>query len=190
MNNYSLIGKLGACIALAALVSGCATPANPQNMTLKAAEATDIRQNSPEWTRSALAVKEVTGGKETNPAWTSQVSSDGFKAALEESLKSVGMLADPLKAKYEVVAQLQKLDQPIFGASMTVTVTVSYQLVDRATRKTVAEKVLTTPYTAAWNAAFSGVERLRIANEGSVRESVTAFIKHLQSLKASDIAVR
>lgn len=184
----SLRGLL-AC-ATAVLLVGCASPANPVNMTLRAAEATEIRANTPDWAKSSLQVKEVTGGKETNPAWTSQVSSADFRVALEESLKSVGMLADPSRARYEIVAHLAKLDQPMFGASMTVTTTVNYQLIDVATRKTVAEKAHTSAYTAAWNAAFSGVERLKLANEGAVRTSVTDFVKYLQSLQAAQVSVR
>lgn len=184
------IYRVGLLLVAAAVITGCASPANPQNMTMRAAEATEFRAQTPEWARAKLAVTQVTGGRETNPAWTSQIGSNEFRLALEESLKSVGMLATGAGAKYELIAHLAKVDQPFMGASMTVTITVNYQLVDKSSRKTVWERGLTTPYTAAWNAAFAGTERLRLANEGAVRTSVTELVKNLQALDAAAVSVR
>lgn len=42
--------------------------------------------------RNKLAIKDVTGGTETNPMWVSKVSSSDFEKALEASLKSAGSL--------------------------------------------------------------------------------------------------
>lgn len=185
----SLAWRLGVLLA-AVVLAGCASPANTYNMALRAADATELRERTPDWAKLALAVKDVTGGRETNPAWMSQVGSDAFRTALEESLKSVGMHALPGKARYHLVAHLAAIDQPMFGASMTVGVTVAYQLIDVATRKTVLERTQTTSHTSAFNEAFSGAERVRLASEGAVRRNVTELVKHLQSLGASQVAPR
>lgn len=181
---------LAASVLALAVLAGCASPANPQNMSVRAAEATDLRSRTPAWSQSALAVKDVTGGRETNPAWTSQVSSNDFRTALEDSLRAVGMWSAQPQAKYLVQAHLAKLDQPFGGFNMTVTATVDYELIDKASGKTVLKRTLTLPYTAAMGDAFSGVERLRLANEGAIRTSVTEFVKLLQAQRADDIAVR
>lgn len=191
MKNTLRLAALATAIAAAAAMSGCATPANSGNMVVRAATATDLRNLTPEALKTNIAVRDVTGGKETNPAWVSNIGSADFMTAIEESLRSVGMLAANKQAgKLQLVAHLEKVDQPFLGFDMTVTTTVAYTLIDRASGKTVWKQTLAAPYTAKLSDAFAGFERLRLANEGSVRENVTRLIQGLQTLKASDITVQ
>lgn len=180
-----------AALAVVAALSGCATPAASDNMTVRAAAATDMRQKTPEVLRANIALRDVTGGRETNPMWVSNISSTGLRSALEASLSSVGMLAAGGQAgKFELLAHLANVEQPFAGIDMTVTTTVAYQLVDRASRKTVWEKTIVTPYTAKFGDAIMGFERLRLANEGSVRQNITQLIGELQLLKAEAVTVK
>jgi len=78
---------------------------------------------------------------------------------------------------------MQSLDQPFFGASLTVTATVKYTLIDRASGKAVYERVLATPYTAAFSDAFMAMERLKLANEGAMRANISRLIEDLIALK-------
>lgn len=78
---------------------------------------------------------------------------------------------------------LEKLDQPLFGVSFTVTSTVHYTVTERATGKAVLDKSLITPYTAEFGDALLGTERLRLANEGAIRQSISRLIGELQQLK-------
>lgn len=174
---------IAAILAAVAVVSGCASPARSDSMTIQAADATRIRNlNSP--LKDNIAVREVTGGRETNPAWVSNVSSSDLEAALETSLRSVNLLAPGKQAgKYQLIANLEKLDQPFVGVSMTVTASVGYILVERASGKTVYQKSISLPYTAAFGDALYGPERLRLANEGAVRVNITRLIEELLSLK-------
>ncbi len=55
----------------------------------------------------------------------------------------------------------------MFGFDMTVTSTVTYTLIERASGKTVWQKSVDAPFTAKTSDAFVGTERLRLANEGS-----------------------
>lgn len=180
-----------AAMALVLNLSGCATSATADNMTVRAATATDMRQRTPEMLRDNVAIKDVTGGRATNPMWMSNISSVGLNAALEQSLHSVGMLAPGRQAgKFQLVAHLDKVDQPFAGFDMTVTTTVIYQLIDRASGRTVWEKTISSPYTAKMGDAIIGTERLRLANEGSVRENITRLVSDLQALKAESITVK
>ena len=182
---------LTAALAVAALATGCATPANSANMTVRAADATAVRLQTPEAMKASVAIRDVTGGKDTNPMWVSSVASSDFERALEDSLRSVGMLsANRQSGRFQLVAHLEKLDQPFAGFDMTVTATVAYTLIERATGKTTWQKSISTPYTAKVGDAFIGTERLRLANEGTVRQNITQLIGELQQLKAADIAVR
>jgi hypothetical protein len=187
------VRAFGLCVGMAgvALISGCASPASSTNMTVRAAESTTLRQATPEAMKTNIAIKDVTGGKETNPAWVSNVSSSEFERALEDSLRAVGMLSGNRQSgRYQLVAHLSKLDQPLIGFSMTVTSSVTYTLIERATGKTVWEMSIEAPYTAAVGDAFIGSERLRLANEGSIRQNISRLVGELQAMKVAEVQVK
>ena len=52
------------------------------------------------------------------------------------------------------------------------------------------ERKLATPYTAKMGDAFVGTERLRLANEGAVRENISKLIGDLGQMKVSDVSMR
>jgi hypothetical protein len=176
-----------AVILSAALLSGCATPAKVGAMS---AVATPQQRSANTPLRNNVAVRDVTGGKDTNPLWTSQVGNADFEQALEASLRDAGLLAPGKQAgKYTLTAQMEKIDQPFAGASMTVTATVNYVLIDRATGKTVLERRIALPYTAPWNAAFAGYVRLRLANEGAMQTNIAKIIEDLFAMNVSALAL-
>ena len=167
-------------VALAALLAGCATPARVDQMTAAPTSMVAV----PDALRQNVAIKDVTGGQDTNPLWTSQVSSAEFERALEASLRAANILQPNRHAgRFTLSAQLSKLEQPIIGLNMTVTASVLYQLVERTTAKTIWEKVITTPYTASFGDALLGVERLKLANEGAVRANILELINQLALLR-------
>ena len=179
-----------AALTAAVLLVGCASPARIDQMQVSsslqvrtAAAQSELKEN--------IGIKDVTGGKDTNPLWVSNVSSADFERALEASLKDAGLLSGNRQgSKYTLTANLQKLDQPLFGASMTVTATVKYTLVDRASGKTVLERDVAVPFTAEWNSAFIGTERLKLANEGAIRSNITQLINDLVALKVATAGVQ
>lgn len=174
-----------AALSAAILLVGCAAPARIEQMQVNnsmevrtAAAKSELKDN--------VGIKDVTGGKDTNPLWVSNVSSSDFERALEASLKDAGLLsANRQGSKYTLTAHLMKLDQPFIGLSMTVTATVKYTLVDRASGKTVLERDVAVPYTAGVGDAFIGTERLKLANEGAIRSNITQLIGDLVALKVS-----
>jgi hypothetical protein len=181
---------IAATALIVALLAGCASPARIERMQVDPSLAIrTAAASSP--LKDGIAIKDVTGGKETNPMWISNVSSSGFERALEDSLRAAGLLAPNRQAgPFTLVAQLLTLDQPFMGASMTVTATVQYWIVERATGKEVYAKTLTTPYTAAFDAAFLGSERLKLANEGAMRANISRLIDDLTALKLSALQLR
>lgn len=179
---YSVIA-----VAFAVLMTGCAAPARIEQMT---AAVSPQQRILPTPLRTNVAVRDVTGGKETNPMWVSNVGSSEFEQALEASLREAGLLAAGKQAgKYTLVAHLENVDQPMAGFNMTVTVTVAYSLVERATGKEVLSRKVSLPYTASFDAAFAGTERLRIANEGAVRVNISKLIDELFALKIDQVAM-
>src|SRR5207248_2018131 len=106
-----------AAAAVLANLAGCATSAAPQAMTIKPGAAAAVNAKL----KGSVKLADVSGGKDTNPLWTSQVDNAGFKKALADSLAISGYLAqDPSQAKYAVSANLVSLDQPLFGFTLDV----------------------------------------------------------------------
>lgn len=181
------ISRITFGLLVVAFLAGCAAPARIEQMQVDPPMATrSAVESSP--LRGNLGIKDVSGGKETNPLWISNVGSAEFERALEGSLRSAGLLsANRQGSKFALTAHLMKLDQPMFGASFTVTATVQYVVVERATGKEVLNRTLTTPYTAAFSDAFIGSERLKLANEGAIRSNISALIDALLAVKVSGL---
>jgi hypothetical protein len=168
-----------ALLAFTALLAGCATPARIERMQVDPSLAARTTAAQSEL-KDNVAVKEVTGGQETNPMWMSNVSSSDFERALEASLRNAGLLSPNRQgSKYTLTAHMLKLEQPYFGASMTVTATVQYMLVERTSGKEVLSRTLATPFTADFSSALFGAERLKLANEGAARANIQQLIDAL-----------
>ncbi len=168
-------------LALLLPLAACASGASPGAMTVPLSAETMIADGSA--LRQSIATGTVGGGQDTNPLWTSQVSNEAFATALRQSLGTHAMLAIGSE-RYRLDATLGGLRQPMAGFSMEVTSTVSYRLTALATGSVVFERTIEAAYTAPFNAAFSGVERLRLANEGSVKENIRQFLAALVAEEA------
>lgn len=175
------------CLAIALMLGGCASPARVDQMSIAAKDVAAL--HLPEPLKANIAIRDVTGGKETNPMWVSNVGSSAFERALETSLQSVGLLAANRQGgRYQLTAHLENLDQPMFGFSMTVVSTVRYVVHERATGKEIFNKSIVGTYTAAASDAFVGSERLKLANEGSMRVNITQFIGELQRIQVAALS--
>jgi hypothetical protein len=163
----------------AAILAGCATPAAVEQMavTLPVTQTNLTLKNS-------VSVADVTGGRDTNPMWTSQVSSDGFRRALEQSLENAGMFNKVVAgSRYQLTADLSRLDQPFMGFDMTVTSTARYSLIESQSRKEVYARVIQIGHTSTVSDAFMGAQRLKLASEGAVKANIQSFINDLIALK-------
>jgi hypothetical protein len=159
------------------LLQGCATPASSTAMAVKSSD-TVATQSNPKL-QSAMQVRNVSGGKETNPLWVSQVDSAGFRSALEQSVRAMGYSSPSTKnVKYFIDAELQALSQPMFGFTYDVTSTVRYTVEGNDFRKIYP---ITATGTATTSDAFIGAERLRLANEKSINANIKQFIVELNS---------
>jgi len=158
-----------------ALLGGCATAAKPQAMVVQPQVSAVVNPKL----AGAIKVGAVTGGKSTNPLWTSQVDDAGFGSALERSLAIAGYLAPSGGTPvYTLSAELGKLQQPLFGLSFDVTSTLTYHLEGNGTK---TDYPVTAIGTAKVADAWVGVERLRIANERAISENIKALLERLQT---------
>lgn len=176
--------KLLVSIVFAIFLTGCASGAKVENMVY--ADSSN-KSYDPEL-KQEVSVDQVVGGKETNPAWTSEISSNAFKLALTQSLKAQGLYSND--GNYVLTADLMEVDQPLIGLDFTVTTYIKYKLTKKDTKDTVFEKVVIAPYTATVGDAFMGVERLRLANEGSGKANIKNLLSELDKIDIKDISVQ
>jgi hypothetical protein len=173
-----------AIVTALVFLSGCAQGARTTAMVAPLDSARIIQPGSP--LSGALKVGSVTGGTDTSALLASQISSDAFRQALEQSL-SLNTMIGGNDAPMTVDATIQAVEQPFGGISMTVTTTVAYKVLS-ASGTPVFSETITTPYTAAFSDAFVGAERLRLANEGSAKANIAKFIEELNDAATTNPA--
>jgi hypothetical protein len=179
MASYSTLRNGGrlAIIATAAIqLAACATAAKPEAMI---ATAPASAQPFPQTLQHAMCVRTVTGGQKTNALWVSKVDDKSFQTALTASLGRAGLVGEGSACSFPVDVNLLGLSQPIAGFDMTVTSHVNYKVYDTAGQPVVLATI-DTPYTANFSAAFVATERLRLANEGSIRTNISQFMDKLR----------
>lgn len=118
------------------------------------------------------------------PWHTSEVGAPAFKKALKESLKMTQLLAPASsRGEYELSVDLESVDQPFMGASMSVTSAANYLLINNATHDVTFDQRIEATYRAKFGDAILGMKRLRLANEGSIKKNIRIFLERLLSLK-------
>ncbi len=165
-----------------ALLSACAQGATAKGMTVNPA---DVASKPGPGLAGAVAVADVAGGRETDPAMASDIDDASFREALVESLRAVGLLAEKEGAPLALEARIRKLDRPTFGFNMTVTSVVHYTVKDARSGTKIIDEDITAEHTATVGDAFAGVTRLRLANEGSARKNIAALIERLNAIGVS-----
>lgn len=161
-------------VLAAVFLTGCATSASQNAMTMGVA---DIPAKIKSDLKGNISIRSVSGGQETNPLWVSKVDNQGFKAALEQSMIAVGYLAPKgSSAKYQVDAALQNLEQPLFGLTFDVKSAVTYTISSENSQKTYPVSAVG---TASPSDSLVGMERMRIANERSIKENIKSFISKI-----------
>lgn len=164
------------------ILAGCATPARIGGMTVIPMSVKPPPDSF--FLKKAIVVKEVKGGESTNPMWTSEVGNPEFRQAILASLKNHQLLAaNKEDGKYGLVVSLEKVDQPLIGLDFTVISTAHYTLERIGTNEKILDKKIMATYTAKLSKSFYGPDRLRRANEGSIRENIRNFIQKLLALK-------
>lgn len=167
-----------ACLVTSiAIVSGCAQPSKPDAMV--------VHVVGPVQKVDADISVAVSGGKETSKMGASQISDEAFATALRGSIEEAGLFRNVSTegARYHLTGFIGKVDQPMMGFSLTVKMEVSYTLKDTQSGTAVWTKDIESEYTAKASAAFAGVERLRLANEGAARENIRQAVTELEALK-------
>jgi hypothetical protein len=62
-------------------------------------------------------------------------------------------------------------------------------LVDQSTKKIILNSDINSDYTAKFGDALYGVKRLRLANEGSLRQNISQFIETISKVDPDKVMV-
>jgi len=165
-----------------AILSGCASGAKVENIAIPVNAAESYSQKLTE----QISIEDVSGGKSTNPLWTSQISNEVFQEALSNALQSRGLLSSD--GVYSLTAKLVKVEQPLFSFATTVTTHIVYTIKHRTTAEILFEKTMVAPASVKVSEEFVGVKRLRLANEKSATENIKMFLEELSKLEESSIS--
>lgn len=178
MSGFVTLRRLGAVAACASLMAlaACASPSRPEFMTVPTTAGLTAAPGDVGY--HAVTTVNVSGGHDTNPLWTAQVSDADFKTALEASLTAAGYMGSEGRPLV-VTATMVDLKQPLAGFDMSVTSQVQYR-VTRGDQVIFTETVSATG-TATMGEAFAAVERLRLANEKSIQENIKEFLKRFRA---------
>lgn len=183
---------LATALLTTGLLAGCGTPAQSRQMNLAPLDALQLRGFMPEALRGQIALGQIDGGSETWRYWGSKVSSAALAEAVEDSLRSVGVLAaQPAAARFELSAKLVALQQPDLKWQPQALVTenrvlavVEYTLKDRASGAVVYQRSMRSQHAAELGEAlFSQSDRLRLANEGALRQSLQQLLRDFAELR-------
>ena len=188
-----------ALLVLALGLSACAGGSKPGALFAPNTPQTSISANSN--LREAVGVGQVSGRLETDPAMKAMnvimmgplalvdtdIPNSDLAEALRLSLSARTMLASR-DERFRVEASLIELKQPIMGFDVTVTSKVRYRLTRLSDNAIIFEREITAPFTAAFSSSLLGVERLKLANEGSIRENISQFIAALIAAEAENPA--
>lgn len=178
MNALMILRRTALAAAALSLLglAACATPSRPEAMALPTTPGLTASAGEVGY-RSVTSVT-VSGGSETNPMWTAQVSNEDFQSALESSLAAAGYMGSEGRP-LTVSASLVDLRQPMVGFDMSVTSRVRYSVTSGG--RTVFDDTIAATGTATMGDAFAGVERLRIANEKSIQENIRMFLQRFRA---------
>ena len=168
-------------VAMLGALSACATPARSGHMVPDSALFPSHSLDSP--LLNAIAISKVGGGEKTDPLLVSKVGDKELHEALRLSLKQCGFLStSDVAAPFHLEVFLIELKQPSRGLTLIVNSVMRYKLTRNSGDQVVFDDIITASYMATLKDAFDGAYRLKLANEGSIRANIAAFLRHLHSL--------
>jgi len=169
----------GLALAAALALGACGWNSRPAQMVAPGDAAPALA--------GAIAVGDVTGGRELWALYITETSDRAVAGALERSLASRGMLAanDP---RFRFEAKLADWVQPTHGDDMTVAVTLRCRLSTPGDARAYWEAEEAVRHTAPLAAANAAGDRLRLASEGAVRAGLQACLDGLATQAVAEPA--
>ena len=169
---------LTALCAVVVMIGGCASATTHEGMVTTKVETVNKHPQS-------VSVA-VTGGKETEATGTPQISDATFKEALVSSIKNSQVFSRVIDGKggdYLLTVTLFNMQQPLFGASLTVTLEAGWTLTRASGGKPVWQESIKSAHTATFSDAAVAATRLRLATEGAAKKNIEMGLAKISQLK-------
>ncbi len=154
-------------------LSACAGGPRLEAMVADVSINNVITENSPLW--KSTSIGDITGSTKTNKLWKTKVSKQVFEDALRQTLSLHAILSEG-SAKYKVSAILKELRQPFLGLELAVSARVEYKVTRILDNTIVFNREITKTHTSTLNDSFVFSDRLKLANEGAIKENIKKFI--------------
>ncbi|MCK5874922.1 MAG: hypothetical protein KAG82_09555 [Alcanivoracaceae bacterium] len=162
------------------LLGGCASAAKVEYMVYEAEEGA---VSYSEVLIGNVSVRNVSGGKKTNPMLTAKISNDAFIEALEKTLSNEGLLSSD--GQYQIDANILEVSSPMVGLDMSATTRIHYILSDKSSQTLILDKTLSTTKTAKPGDAIVAAVRQRKSVEMSGKENIKEFLQVLSEIDFS-----
>jgi hypothetical protein len=154
-------------------LSACAGGPRLEAMIADVAINNVITESSPLW--KSTGIGKITGSTKPNNLWKTKVSKQVFEDALRQTLSLHAVLSES-GGTYKVSAILKELRQPFLGLELAVTARVEYKVIRTVDNVVVFNREITKTHTSTLNDSFVFSDRLKLANEGAVKENIKKFI--------------
>lgn len=164
-------------VTVAAVMSGCATPATYEGMV--PGDYDTARKH----TKSVNV--QVGGGQQTSSMGKSQISDEAFSKALVEAITKSQTFSQVVQGKggdYQLLVSIISMEQPTFGMNFTVKMEAGWTLKNVATGQVVWQEAIKSQHTATTSDAFVGTTRLRLANEGAAKNNIKQGLAKISRL--------
>ncbi|UCG72481.1 MAG: hypothetical protein JSV45_14745 [Chromatiales bacterium] len=171
--------------ALSLVLGGCAGGARTSGMTVFVPEEPPIDEGSLLY--HGIVVTQASVGEDKRRSEGLKVPDEDFRRALENSLAANALLAKEDPASFQLRAALTLNKRSGSRFATVVAATIQYSLVNVATAEVSFDRQIENTYTARYGDDPEG-DRLRLANEGAVRENIEEFILRLTEEVATNPA--
>lgn len=166
--------KIYLALLASAFLFGCAAPAQVNEM---AAKETTTMVFNPKFHKNIKLTESGSIGETYG-----MIKGEDFEKAVFRTLKNLELVAVNSEPSYNLSVQFMSAEQPLLGLDFEVTSKIKYTLIENETQKVILNKTILAPYTATFSDAFVAANRLKLANEGSVRKNIMQFLQELSKI--------
>lgn len=159
-------------------LTGCVSQTQVTSMTVGKSEASALHYS--QGFHENMQVASVTGGYATNKKWSKEITEEGFRIALRESLSNAMLLGLANSAQYKINVRFIEMDRTHISVNrFTTNTTIEYTVIDSKTGNVVFDETVSTPGSATFTDSAIAARRARLANEANIRENIRLFLQGL-----------
>ncbi len=123
-------------------------------------------------------------GDEKTDVGLAPVPRDDLQYAIEESIRTGQVFKEVVSGKngdYMLNVSVFTLEQPVFGFNFTVKLGAGW-ILTKADGTVVWQKVINSECSTTMSDAWSGITRVRMANDGAIKENIKQGMMYLSNL--------